>query len=271
MRFLNDVKSYFNYFIYSAKAELKAEVSNSYLSCMWWILDPLLFMLVYSFVVSIVFGTSQEHLLVFVFIGLTVWTFFNKVVTASVNLVIKRKSIISRIYVPKFVFIFTKMGVHLFKMGVSLALVFILMILTGVNFTFYMFYLIPIIAILMIVTFGFSTILMHLGVFIGDFKNIVTVVLRLFFYTSGVFYSITDRISESLSKYLEPNMVDFVVFMMLKANPIAFLMDQSRVVLINGNHPDFMFLFIWLVIGLLLSLLGVHLIYKHENTYVKVI
>ncbi len=271
MRFFNDVKSYLNYSIYSAKAELKSEVSNSHLSCLWWVLDPLLFMLVYSFVVSIVFGASQDHLLVFVFIGLTVWTFFSKVITASVNLVVKRKSIIARIYVPKFVFIFTKMGVHLFKMGISLVLVFILTIFSGVTFTFYMFYLIPIFITLFVICFGASTILMHLGVFIGDFKNIITVVLKLFFYTSGVFYSIPDRISGSLSNYLQPDMVDLVVFLMLKANPIAFLMDQSRLVLIYSQNPDFLYLLIWFAIGIVLSIIGVNLIYRHENTYVKVI
>ena len=44
MRFVKDIKKYWTYAIYSAKAELKSEVASSYLNWLWWILDPLLFM-----------------------------------------------------------------------------------------------------------------------------------------------------------------------------------------------------------------------------------
>ena len=42
---------------------LRAEVAGSYLNWLWWILDPLLFMLVYTFVVRVVFtSVSYTHL-----------------------------------------------------------------------------------------------------------------------------------------------------------------------------------------------------------------
>ena len=76
-KFIINIKKYFNYSVYSAKSELKNEVANSYLNWFWWILDPLAFMLIYSFIVTVVFKTKQENITVFVFIGLTIWTFFN--------------------------------------------------------------------------------------------------------------------------------------------------------------------------------------------------
>ena len=77
LRFYNDVKRYYKYIIYSTKSNLKSEVANSYLNWLWWILDPLCFMLVYSFIVAIVFKTSEKFLPVFVLVGLTAWNFFN--------------------------------------------------------------------------------------------------------------------------------------------------------------------------------------------------
>ena len=44
-RFRDDMKKYWKYAIYSSKAQLKAEVANSYLNWLWWVLDPLCFML----------------------------------------------------------------------------------------------------------------------------------------------------------------------------------------------------------------------------------
>ena len=72
MKLLKDFKKYFPYVLESSKAELKSQVSDSYLGWVWWILDPLLFMFVYSFVVKIVFGASIDNFPIFVFIGLSV-------------------------------------------------------------------------------------------------------------------------------------------------------------------------------------------------------
>ena len=87
MRFKNDLQKYWKYTQYAAKSQLKSEVASSYLNWLWWILDPLLFMLVYTFIALIVFKKSVEYFPVFVFIGLTCWNFFNKCVLGSVKVV----------------------------------------------------------------------------------------------------------------------------------------------------------------------------------------
>ena len=49
-RFIKDMKRYFAYAKFAARADLKAEVASSYLNWLWWVLDPLLFMMVYTFI-----------------------------------------------------------------------------------------------------------------------------------------------------------------------------------------------------------------------------
>ena len=48
-RFKSDFKKYFAYAKFSARSDLKSEVASSYLNWLWWIIDPMLFMLVYTF------------------------------------------------------------------------------------------------------------------------------------------------------------------------------------------------------------------------------
>ena len=56
------IKRYNPYSLYAAKSELKGEVGSSYLTWLWWILDPVLFMLVYVFVSwSFEFHISEER------------------------------------------------------------------------------------------------------------------------------------------------------------------------------------------------------------------
>lgn len=107
-RFIADLKKYYKYGIYSGKSELKSEIANSHLSWLWWILDPLLFMLVYTFVALVVFGKGEKYFPVYVFIGLSAWKFFEKTVKQSVTLVSSNRGIVLKVYIPKFLLIFVK-------------------------------------------------------------------------------------------------------------------------------------------------------------------
>ena len=64
-RFASDIKKYWNYMVYEAKSQLKAEVANSYLNWIWWILEPLCLMLIYAFVFGFLFKHKEENYNVF--------------------------------------------------------------------------------------------------------------------------------------------------------------------------------------------------------------
>ena len=136
-RFIEDFKKHYKYSVYSAKSELKSEIANSHLSWLWWILDPLLFMMVYTFISVIVFRTSEPYFPVFVFIGLSSWKFFEKTVKQSVKLVSSNSSIVSKVYLPKHILIFVKMYANGFKMAVSFVLVVIMMFVYRVPASFF--------------------------------------------------------------------------------------------------------------------------------------
>ena len=85
------------------------------------------------------------------------------------------------------------------------------------------------------------------------------ILLKLVFYMTGIFYSLAKRVP---SPY---NMV------LLKCNPIAFIIDEMRKCILYETTPDFMILGIWFVISLILSAIGIKLIYQYENSYVKII
>ena len=258
-RLLRDLKKYRWYLLYSAKSELRAEVAGSYLNWLWWILDPLLFMLVYTFVVRVVFTAKEQYFAAFVLIGLTAWNFFNKSVQGSVNVIRKNKSVVSKIYLPKYLLVLTNMMVLAFKMDISFVLIFVLMLILRVPFTGYILHAVPILLVLLVVTFGISTIFMHFGVFVRDLYNVTVLLLRLVFYMTGVFYSIPLRVPAPYGTIL------------LRINPLAFLTESLRGALLYGAAPDYLLLGVWFVIGLALTAIGITTVYRYENSYAKVI
>jgi ABC-type polysaccharide/polyol phosphate export permease len=229
---------------------------------MWWILDPLLYMLVYSFVAVYVFGSREPYFPVFVFIGLNTWTFFSKTVKAGVKLVQGKKSIVTKVYIPKFIFVLEKETVFGIKMFVSFALTIVFMIFYQVPVSWKVLWAIPLWLLLFMVTFAVTTIVTHFGVFVEDLMNVLTVALQLGFYVSGIFYSIETRI---LPKS------EIIGNLLIHCNPIALIMTDLRRVLIYNQEPHYISLAIWAVISIVVSIIGLRTIYKHENTYVKVI
>ncbi len=258
-KFINNIIKYYKYAVYSAKAELKSEVADSYLNWLWWIIEPFCFMLIYTFVFGVVFKNNTPYFASFVFIGLTVWDFFNRMLTGSVKLIINNRDLVTKVYVPKYVLLLSKSFTYLFKMGISLLITFALMIFQGVPFTWHILFIIPIFIVLYVISFGIGMILMHFGVTLNDLGNLTNIALRMVFYLSGVFYNINERLSGKL-KYI-----------LLRANPVAFCMNELRKVMLQGVLPNFAVLGVWLIIGIGLCVLGVHLINSYENSYAKVI
>lgn len=257
-QFVNDIKKYYKYTVFSAKSDLKAEVASSYLNWLWWILDPLLFMLVYTFIAVTVFDSQKEYFPIFVFVGLTIWNFFNKSVQGSVKMVRSNSAIVSKVYIPKFILVLQRMLVNGFKMLVSFVLVAVMMIIYQVPLSWNILYMIPIMAVVFLITFGISCIVLHFGVFVDDLYNVITVVLRLMFYMSGIFYSIEDRLAEPW------------ISLLLKCNPVSMLIESARLSMVYSSTPYRELIIIWGAAGVLLSVIGIKTIYKYENSYVKV-
>ena len=258
-RFMDDMKKYWKYAIYSSKAQLKSEIANSYLNWLWWILDPLCFMLIYVFMFGYVFKSSEQYFAVFVFIGITLWDFFNKSLIQSVKVIKNNKAIVSKVDIPKFILLIIKMCVNGFKMSISLLIIVVMLFVWRVPVTWNILYFIPILLTLFMIVFGFGCFLLHYGVFVEDLSNVLNIVLRLLFYLTGVFWSIMDRLPAPYNAYIG------------KGNPIAFLLTSMRECVLYGTAPNQKLLLAWFLIGLLISILGIRKIYKNENSYVKVI
>ena len=255
-RFFKDFKKYYRYSLASAKSQLKSEVANSYLNWIWWILDPMCFMLIYTFIYGYVFNAREQYFSLYIFSGLSLWTFFSKTLKDSVRIVKNNKSVISKVYFPKHILILIKVWKNGFKMLVSFGIIALMMIVNGIQLTSNVFFLVPVFLALLLLTFGCSCYLLHFGVYVEDLSNVINIVLRMLMYLSGIFYHVEKRIPNigaELNTY----------------NPVAFLLTAMRQSLIYGETPNLVVLAVWILVGMLICVAGIRKIYKSENSYVK--
>lgn len=259
MTFCREVKKYWKFAVYAAKADLQDEVANSYLNWIWWILEPLSSMLIYVLIFGVVFKNNEPYFPVFVFIGITVWDYFSRCITSSVNLIRSNQHIISRVYIPKYILLIQRMLVLAFKMLIGWLIVAVMMIAYKVPVGIKLMYVLPDLMVFFAFCFACSLYFLHFGVYVNDLSRLLAIALNLAFYVTGIFFNIQKSIPAPFGYLLQ------------RINPIAYLLFCIRKSLLNQEPPSAILLGIWMLISLLLAAGGIRLIRRNENSYVKLI
>ncbi len=258
-RFGKDIKKYYRYVNYAARMDLKAEVANSYLNRLWWILEPFFNMIVYVLVFGNVLGGDISNYGCYVFSALLMWNYFARVVEQSVSLIRANKNIISFVYLPKYILVFTSMMLNFYKLLFSHTVLIIMLLIAGVNLGVSMLWVIPTYAILLLLCFGLGMIVMHFGVYIDDLRYAVEILLQMMMFLSGVFYNVRETLAFPLG------------VLVLYANPMGTLIDTIKNALMTNTVRNVPMLLMWFCITISLIISGIIIVYKNENTYVKVI
>ena len=259
MRFFEDLKKYKGHVLYSAVSQLKSEITNRKLSWLWWVLEPLSFMLIYAFVYGTVLNVREEYMPLFIFLGIALFQFFTKTVRTSAGAVRKKKSIIEKVYIPKHMLIIQAMIVNGFKLCVCLILAGVMMGIYRITPTWHLIEMIPVLLILGLFTFGISCFVMHAGVYLLDMSNIIDIAVRMLRYFTGIFYSVFTMFPYPFN------------IIAAKWNPVALLITASRNILLYHEAVDYTCMIFWGILSVVIASAGAQLIYNNENSYVKVV
>ncbi len=258
-RFIGDLIKYKEYVVFAAQADLKAEVANSYLNRLWWLLEPLFNMLVYVIVFGRIMGNSIQNYATFVFSALLMWNFFSKTINYSVKCVRGNRDIVTKVYVPKHILLISNMILNFFKLLFSLIVLIPMLIIFHVPVGIHALWLVSAYLVMILLSFGIGMIFLHYGVYIDDLSYAVGILLQMTMFLSGIFYDVVTGLSVPLN------------VMMLSVNPVAMFLDTMRNALLGNYVSNVPLIGIWILLSLLLCYIGVHIVYKNENGYVKVV
>ena len=256
---VRDIKKYWEYTVYAAKTDLKAEVANSYLNRLWWLLEPFFSMMVYVIVFGQIMGQSLENYSTFIFSSLLMFNFFSKTINYSVKLVRNNKDIITKVYVPKFIILISDMILNMFKLLFSLVVLVPMLIIYRVPIGVQVLYVLPTYITLILFSFGVGMILLHFGVYVDDLSYAVGILINMIMFLSGIFYDVLTSLPDPLN------------IIMMCLNPVAMLIASMREALLYNRISNVPILIGWTIISLILCFVGVHIVYKNENAYVKMV
>ncbi len=173
--------------------ELKARYKDSSLGIVWSLFRPLAQLLIYYFAIGKVLGASRgtPDFAIFVFVGLTMWTLFSEIVSASTVSILANAGLVKKVYLPREIFPLAAVGSALVNFGIQL-IVLVIGIITLSTSPFDPGNLgYAVVAILTLVLFSTSIglLLSAVNVYLRDIQHFVEIAMLLLFWASPVVYS----------------------------------------------------------------------------------
>jgi len=257
IQLISDIKKYREYIIHNVFVSLKLNVSNTILGYFWWLLDPLLNMMVYSVLVIFIFDRDIENYAVFLFCALLSWKWFNSTVTYSSSCIRSNMGILSQIYMPKFILPLQEVIVNFIKYLFGFAILICMMAVSGIAPSFHFIEIIFVLIVNFLFIFGCSLLIAHYGVYINDLKNFLGHFLRIWWYLSPGIYSLS----------IVPEQYRWIFW----ANPNTTLFESYRNVIMYGSSPNYLMLSVWGAVSILLIIIGLRKLYIFDRKYSKII
>ncbi len=236
--------------IQMTKREVVGRYKGSILGIAWSFFHPLLMLSIYTFVFSVVFksrwGVSNDEtriqFAIVLFVGMIVHRLFAEVIDRSPTLITSNVNFVKKVVFPLDILPSVAIGAALFHSLVSFGVLIVAFVLFNgyLNWTaiFIPFILFPFI----ILTLGVALMLASLGVFLRDLGQITGIITMILLFFSPIFYPVT-----ALPVELQP---------WIMANPLTFIIEQIRGVVIWGNLPNWIGLGIYTLAAIIVAWAG---------------
>jgi ABC-type polysaccharide/polyol phosphate export permease len=198
--------------------------AGSALGLIWTQLYPLLLLAVYTFVFSAVFHNDAPHFLVFLFIGIVIWTFFSTVTTLATNSIVANANLVTKISFPRELLTLSVVVMGLIDLGMSQVVLLAGVLFSGLRPALSWLVLPVLIALLAVFCTGAGLILASAMVYLRDVRFFVDVGVLLLMFLSPVLYA-----ASAVPQYAA---------WLMKVNPLAVVILNYRHVVIDAGWPS---------------------------------
>lgn len=232
-----------------SQREVVGRYRGSALGLVWSFLTPLFMLVIYTFVFSVVFkarwGAGEEsrtEFAVVLFAGLMVHSLFSEVINRAPQLVLGNVNYVKKVVFPLEILPVIQLIAAAFHGLVSVVVLLVAkLVFTGsipLTALFFPVVILPLLILIMGLSWGLAS----LGVFARDVGQTIGLITSAMLFMSPVFFPI-----QSLPEPLQPWM---------RLNPLTFIIEQVREVLVWGHQPQWSGLLLYGLIALAVAWLG---------------
>lgn len=248
------------------KREVVGRYKGSAMGLAWSFFNPVFMLVVYTFVFSEIFKSrwggvggdeSKTQFAVLLFVGMIVLSLFSEVLNRAPSLILSNANYVKKVVFPIEILPVIAMGAALFHTLISLGVLLAAFLIFNGYLQWTAIFTPLVLLPLVILTVGLAWMLASLGVFLRDVGQTIVIITTVLMFLSPVFYPVT-AVPER-----------FRVFIM--ANPLTFIIEQAREVLIWGHLPNWMGLGIYTLAAVTVAWAGYAWFQKTRKGFADVI
>ena len=239
----------------SVKKEIRGKYKGAWLGVLWSYLNPILMLIVYSFVFSKIMKIEIENYSMFLFTALIPWTFFTVSISQGSLSTVANGNLMKKVYFPREIIPISSVTANSVNFLISSLIVLVSLIVSGVGLSAYALFFPLILVIQYILILGITFITSSLTVYARDLEHIISVFLMALFYATPIVYSL-DMI---------PDQYKFI----MNLNPMAPIIQGYRDILFYQKLPNFGSLGIVFAISTIILLIGYVLFKRFEKNFVE--
>jgi lipopolysaccharide transport system permease protein len=232
------------------KREVLGRYKGSIMGLAWSFFNPVLMLAVYTFVFSVIFKSrwgvtandSKTQFAVILFVGMIVNGLFSEVLNRAPSLIISNVNYVKKVIFPLEILPIITLCATFFHSIVSIGVLLIASVIFNGYLPWTVIFIPVIFLPFMILTLGLAWMLASLGVFLRDVGQTIVIITTIMMFLAPVFYPIT-----SLPENLRP---------WLMINPLTFIIEQARAVLISGQVPNWLGLSFYTLLATIIAWAG---------------
>lgn len=210
---MNEIKRIYNYrelLKTSIKKEVRSKYKNSFLGVVWSFFNPLLQIVVYAVIFSLILKNKQENYTIFLCCGIIPWTFFSIAINKSAYTIIENGNIIKKVYFPREIIPISVVTAETINFLISTIIIIGFVIIGGIGFSKYILCYPFILVAQYLITLAISFIVSSICVYFRDLQHFIGIILQLLFYATPIVYS-QDSIPTGFQWILKYNPMTYII------------------------------------------------------------
>lgn len=247
-----------------AHADLRKKGADTLFGNLWWVIDPLLQMMVYVVLVDFIFQKKIPDYPLFIFCAILPWKWFTSTVYDAMTSVSSSYSLIKQVNFPKLILPVASTIAAVANFGFGLiALTGLLILFFPHRLSLNLVYIPMIAAVQLIFSLAAAVTVACLNVFFRDIGNVARHALRLWFYLSPGLYAL-QTIQDQVSR-------NAILSTAVALNPWTWIFSSYRNVIYEGVEPFFIHLAGIAVASIMFLVLATLLFKRLEPAFAKVL
>lgn len=173
------------------RKDLRGRYKGSVLGFCWTFINPLLQLLVYNVVFSVILKNNIDKYYLFLFVALVPWIFFSSALMGGATSIISQQEMVKKIYFPREVLPISYVTSSFVNMLFSFVVIFLILIISRVGFNIKALVYLPLIMMVeYILALGIGMLTAAIDVYFRDMEHILSIITMAWMYLTPIMYTV---------------------------------------------------------------------------------